>query len=266
VPGLPADLLDHAGEPLGSWLRHGTVQAIFLACRGVNPGLSRDALDSDVTLDQLAYWIARHLTDIDVSDRSNRPPRGSYTTPNVTLRPIFDSDLQALYWASLDPRLAHRWRFRGQTPDPDTFRSMVYSPNVLVQFMVVSESPAGPAIGLVSAYDADTVGGHGKIAMQRLRDVDAPDGSGGLMIEGFLVFIQYLFDHFDFAKLYIEVPEYNRTLLGAGDGNLFREEGELKNHLYYGDRRWSMHILAVYRDDWEAVAQHFRGDWPDALR
>lgn len=79
-------------------------------------------------------------------------------------------------------------------------------------------------------------------------------------------FIQYLFDHFDFRKLYFEVPEYNASLLATGAGSLLAEEGRLREHLYYGDRMWDMVVYALYREPWETVADGFRGRWPEGTR
>lgn len=83
------------------------------------------------------------------------------------------------------------------------------------------------------------------------------------MIEGIFVFIQYLFDHFDFQKIYLEVPEYNLSLFAGGIGSLLEQEGCFRDHLYYGDRRWDMLMFALYRSSWEAVADGFRGRWPE---
>lgn len=261
VPSLPPRMTDRSGEPLGDVVGHGLLQTIFLAVHDRARHLDREALTSRTTLEDLAYWMAPVLAEA-APDRSTRPPRGSYRTPSTTLRPVNENDIAWLYEAAMDPRLAHRWRFRGRTPAPEDFRSLVYTPNVLAQFMVVQADPPHDAIGHVSAYDADTVSRHCKAAFQRLPRRMTPPGSGGLMIEGFSAFIQYLFDHFDFNKLYLEVPEYNADIIPARDGALFRQEGELRDHYYYGDRMWSQLILAVYRDAWDEVAERFRGDWP----
>jgi hypothetical protein len=169
--------------------------------------------------------------------------------------------VDALYFASLEPQVAHRWRFRGRTPAPNEFRDNLFDPGVLAQFMVVQADTDDP-IGLVSSYQASMVAKHCFVAFQRLRTND--DGpTGGLMIEGLLIFVQYLFDHFDFHKVYFEVPEYNASLFARGPGAIVEEEGRFKDHLYYGDRTWDMLTFALYRARWESVADGFRGLWPD---
>ena len=129
--------------------------------------------------------------------------------------------------------------------------------------MVVATESNGAPVGVVSAYNAEPTAGHCYVAMQRvLHDDNEGLNTKGLMVEGFFVFVQYLFDHFDFRKLYLEIPEYNRTLIAGGPNSLLVQEGELKDHCYYGDRMWSQFIYALYRAKWEEVAPAFRGDWP----
>jgi RimJ/RimL family protein N-acetyltransferase len=72
----------------------------------------------------------------------------------------------------------------------------------------------------------------------------------GAGVEAALLFGDYLFKFFAIRKLYAEVYEFNvdsmDVLLNAG----FVQEGMLKEHLWYENRYWNMHQLALYRDDW----------------
>ncbi len=81
------------------------------------------------------------------------------------------------------------------------------------------------------------------------------------MVEGFLLFIQYVFDHFSFRKLYFEVPEFNDALLQGMDGHPLRREGNLVGHQYHAGRFWDMRIWALYRDDWSIIAAPFFDDY-----
>jgi RimJ/RimL family protein N-acetyltransferase len=144
--------------------------------------------------------------------------RGSYRTRNVRLRPLLERDLPALYVSALDPTQAHRWRFRGATPSPDHFRQTVFDPNVLAQYAVV-EIDSDTLAGIVTAYGADLASGHCYGAM--LRVASAASGvRPGAVTEGFGIFLGYLFDHFDLRKIYLEVPEYNLSIVEGLDGLL----------------------------------------------
>jgi RimJ/RimL family protein N-acetyltransferase len=262
VESLPPDLLEDISSPIRPKLAHGPYQALLFAVQSVAPHISRDAFDAGFTGADLVAWLAPVLKEgrPEQDHRAERPPRGSYTSDNVTLRPIAPPDVDALYFASLDPRASHRWRFRGRTPAPNEFRDNLFDPGVLAQFMV-AHAETGEAVGLVSSYQASMVGKHCFVAFQRLRREAGP--TSGLMIEGLLIFVQYLFDHFDLRKVYFEVPEYNATLFSRGPGALVEEEGRFKDHFYYGDRMWDLLTFALYRTRWESVADGFRGVWPE---
>lgn len=265
VPAFLPELGSDWDRPLSAVLSHGTFQAIVLAATRLLPNLSRDAINGGATARDLDEWIRTADTASEILlEPAGRPPRGSYRTDTVTLRPIRDSDLQGLYEASLHPPAAHRWRFRGQTPSPESFRTLLFDPGVLAQLIVTPLGRSDEPIGIVIAYRADFVGRHCQIAFQRsAHESTAVDASatGGLMIEGLLVFIQYVLDHFPFEKLYFEIPEYNESLISGGPGALLAKEGELKDHFYYGDRTWSLNIYSLYRSSWDAIADGLRGEW-----
>jgi RimJ/RimL family protein N-acetyltransferase len=261
VPGLEEHHFQPRDRPLSEGLDHAHVQTVTAAVMRLNPDISRQALASGATWNDVFAWLEE--VDEEVAPGADeRPPRGSYVSPNTTLRPLTPVDIDALYHASLDPRANHRWRFRGGTPSPAEFHQALYSAEVLCQYMVV-DLESRHSVGLVTAYAADHMARHARVAIQRLLPEDAPPESKGLMIEGFGVFVQYLFDHFDLNKVYVEVPEYNMSLFDLGPGSMLKVEGRLKDHMYWGDRTWDMCFLAMYREDWETVADHFRGRWPE---
>ena len=261
VPGLPDDLEQRADERIRSILPHTQVQMLIYACQTLVPGLSRDAFHPDARVSDLLYWLADGAP---APEPSARLPRGSYTSAGgTTLRPLVDADFWPLYMASLEPRNAHRWRWRGHTPSPDVFRHTLYGEAVLAQFMVIVDGDLNaPPIGSVLAYNADMTARHCSVAAQRLSPSNDPKQQG-LMIEGTLVLIQYLFDHFNFHKVYFEVPEYNLTMFFGGDGALLVSEADQPDHYWYGDRYWSKRTFALYRSTWEEVAPLFRGEWPE---
>lgn len=264
IPTLPKDLRHNLDVPLRARLTHTQLQSLFLACQVLNVELTRDALVENSTGRDIVEWLYHCIpSPADSPDLQNtRPARGSYRTTNVTIRPIGDRDFSPLYTASLDPRTNHRWRFRGQTPSPDEFRAALFHPNTLAQFMVMPLASDGLGIGLVSAYSADLSAGYCYAAVQRVPSESALK-TDGLLVEGFFVFVQYLFDHFKIDKIYLEIPEYNRSLIAGGTESMLVEEGRLINYHYYGDRAWDQYIYSLRRSTWDEVASSFRGEWPD---
>lgn len=260
VPGLTPEHFADLARPISETLEHATRQVLFAAVRHLNPNVSRQAMTSDPTWADVFAWLDGASPEGPAP--ADRPPRGSYRSPSTTLRPIGPPDVEALYHASLDPRAAHRWRFRGRTPSYQDFAGILFAPEVLCQFIVVEVS-SGRSVGLVAAYGADHTAGHVKVAIQRLPRPVAGEETHGLMIEGFMVFAQYLFDHFNFRKLYMEVPEYNMSLFGGGAEGILRIEGQLEDYYFWGDRHWDLYHLSLTRERWDEVAGLFRGVWPD---
>ncbi len=269
VPTLPPEFGEHANDRLMRAMAHADAQAVIMATMNIVPHVDRSAFSDLTTIADLVEWIAPELTiGADKLEEPVTRPRGSYATAAATLRPIFEEDVLPAYEASIDPRLAHRWRFRGQTPSLERFRAELFSPAILVQFTVIkSDDPERHGVGIVNAYDADLSDGVVSVAFHRF--VHNDDGGGladnrGLMVEGILILIQYLFDHFTFRKVYIEVPEFNLDLFEHGKGEIFQKEAHLRDHFYYGDRYWSQIVFALYRERWDAVAEPFRGEWPES--
>lgn len=255
VPSLPNHLFTDLRLPLKRSVSHGQMRALILAVQQLAPHVSSDAFTEHTTPADLVEWVAAATAE----SSPGPPPRGSYRSHNTTIRPLEPSDIPVLYQATLRPQSAHRWRFRGRTPSPEEFESVLFGRDVLAQFIVI-EAGGGRPVGLVVGYDPDTTSGHCSVAVQRAWDHDR---SAGLMFEGAFVMVQYLFDHFNLRKLYFDVPEYNLTLFSQSPGSLLVEEGRLIDHYYYGDRYWDRVTFALYRSTWDETAEGLRGRWPE---
>lgn len=116
------------------------------------------------------------------------------------------------------------------------------------------DSSSGSAVGCASGYSADLASGHCYFAAIRTSELKP-----GLVIEGSLCLLDYLFDHFELRKIYLEVPEYNAGLFPAGPDSPLHLEGELPGHYRFGGKEWAQRIYAVYREDWDRFAQAV---WP----
>ncbi|MGO9955502.1 MAG: GNAT family N-acetyltransferase [Solirubrobacteraceae bacterium] len=168
---------------------------------------------------------------------------------HVYLRPVLVGDYAALSAAEQTGELAIRWRFRGATPSPERWVQNLWQ-NILAQFIVVRRSDNRP-LGLVMSYRADFQDGHAHLAIESF---DTAQRGPHMMLGGAL-FIEYVFNCWDFHKLYLEVPEFNMSQIASGVGRLFAVEGRKRDHTFYGGRRWDEYTLALYRDTWRALAE-----------
>lgn len=170
---------------------------------------------------------------------ANPPMRGRH----VSLRAVTADDYRFLAAAQTTEGMVVRWRFRGSTPGPDRAHQSMWQ-NVLAQFLVVSTVSETP-IGIVAAYQPNFQDGHAHIAAARFDTRRSP-----LMILGHTLFLNYVFTCWDFHKLYMKMPEYNFPQIRTGLNRSFEIEGRLREHYYYGGRRWDELVLAIYRDKW----------------
>jgi hypothetical protein len=120
---------------------------------------------------------------------------------------------------------------------------------VLAQFLVVARRQ-DEAIGVVTAYQASFQDGYAKVAAAKFD----PKSRSPLIMLGFALFLDYVFDCWNFRKLYAEVPEYNYPQFASGIDRFFTIEGRLREHTFLGGELWDRLILAIYRDRWKEQA------------
>lgn len=185
-------------------------------------------------------------------------PRNSYRTPSITLRALSDADLPLLYAAATSPAQSHLWRFRGRTPSREEFVSILKD-NVLCQY-VVADAESLNGIALVTAYAADLVSGHAYVGVQRFdRSRKYPSG---LAFEGCLAFIQYIFDSYNFFKVYFEIPAYNSWIVSGLAEEVLELEGRLLSHYFHDGTRHDLYYYALYQQRWQELAELYRGPPP----
>jgi hypothetical protein len=169
---------------------------------------------------------------------------------HVYLRPVDVGDFGFLRMMDLAPELGVRWRFQGATPSPDQWAHA--SSAALAQVLVV-RSHDHERIGIASVYQHDFEHQHAHLAAAAYGSpVRSP-----MMMMGIALFIDYVFKCWAFRKLYLELPEYNVAQFATGVGDLFAEEGRLREHAYYDGQLWDKLILALYRRRWEERAPRF---------
>ena len=161
------------------------------------------------------------------------------SSTRVRLRSVRATDGDWLY-DLLTRTSGSRWRYRGRTPAPGEFHVDLWR-GVLSQFVVtdVDDRPAG----LVGAYNANTTAGHCHVFA-----VGATD-QGRLITEATARFADWLFESFEFHKLWIESAEFNLAQF-ASLTELATVEGRLTNFDYWGGRFWDLLILSVTQERW----------------
>jgi RimJ/RimL family protein N-acetyltransferase len=185
-----------------------------------------------------------------VSNNGSPVDGASLEGRRVYLRPVTDADYGFLFALSTDEATGFRWRFRGETPSPETFAHGIWH-NVIAQFIVCSIATDEP-VGHVLAFNANLRHRHAQIAM-----VVRPDRAGrSWALEGAELFIDYVFANWEFRKLYAEVVDFNLPQFSSiTDLPMFEVEGRLREHEYYRGRYWDVLIIALRRERWQEYTE-----------
>ena len=164
----------------------------------------------------------------------------SLASRTVRLRAVRSGDHDWLY-ELLAVDSGSRWRYRGRTPSPAEFHQDLWH-GVHSQFVVLDR--ADRPVGLVGSYNVNSVAGHCHVFA-----VGATE-SRHLVAEACGLLINWLFDEFDFHKLWIEAPEFNLRQF-ASLTDVADIEGRLTNFDFWRGRYWDVLILSVNRHRWD---------------
>lgn len=150
--------------------------------------------------------------------------------------------LPYLYGLATSEDVGTRWRFGGGVPTLREFERSFHQ-GVFAQFVPTLRS-GGKPFGHLVAYQADQASGHAYVGGV----TEARWHRTGYPIEAFAIFMRYLFTNWDFRKLYMELPEYNRSqVLARGMIGGLREEARLRDVVYHDGSWWDRSILAIPR-------------------
>jgi RimJ/RimL family protein N-acetyltransferase len=180
------------------------------------------------------------------ADLMDAEPEGAR---HVRLRPIEPSDMPWLYRLATEGETAERWRYRGATPDRQTFANQLWD-NVLTQ-SVVERVADHRLVGLVCAYNANLRDGFVYLAAV----CDVPFSRTGLCAESLLLLAERVFRNWNFRKIYFEAPAFNYEQFASGANGYFCEEARLQDHTFYAGRYWDLVVGSMTRDGFNAVAE-----------
>jgi RimJ/RimL family protein N-acetyltransferase len=75
----------------------------------------------------------------------------------------------------------------------------------------------------------------------------------GYGTEATALMVQYAFDTLNLNRVWLHVYEYNQRGLRAYEKVGFKREGVLRQECYREGRYWDTIVMAILRDEWEAV-------------
>jgi RimJ/RimL family protein N-acetyltransferase len=172
------------------------------------------------------------------------PPR---RTSRVELRVVGREHSEYLWDLCTQPEILHRFGWSGSTPNPLEFERAIWD-GVLVQFLIAKTSAPGDVAGLIQCINANWR--HGTARLQAVLD---PTSQHRIWpIEGFMLFVNYVFSTYPLRKLYGEVSEPNFEQFSSGAArNLFDVEGCLAEHEWHLGQYVDTYIVSMTRGRWE---------------
>jgi len=161
----------------------------------------------------------------------------------VRLLPLTTQDYGFVFNLEVGGPIANQFRFRGITPSPERFAELVWN-GVLVQYVICWKQDAS-RIGTAMCYGADFRNRFARIAGALAPTAPSPYG-----LEGFAIFLDFLFANYDFRKVYGETLEPNLRATWSSLGSIVHEEGRRREHEFYEGEYRDLITVAIYRDEW----------------
>lgn len=163
----------------------------------------------------------------------------------VRLRAVEPRDYERLRQIELSGAVVETYRFRGKTPSPEAYAASLWNDTAVN--MVICVPPHGEVVGNMACYGTSFRDEHAYISV-----LVAPWAQGPATFEATEIFLSYLFDAFDFRKVYLDVLAPNLDQFGSLLGYLAREEGRLVGDVKIRGQWHDRIILAIWQDDFRA--------------
>ena len=168
----------------------------------------------------------------------------------VALRVVGPNHYGFIQALELAPGRLESYRHRAKTPPPEQFAQSLWQ-GVVAQFLVERAADHEP-LGLVACYGTEFRHRYARIAVIGRDDTPM---SRALVTEGLELFIDYLFNHFDFRKLYAQVLAPNMSQFQTMVGRYVDVEGVMVGHEFFAGDWVDSYTLAIHRSKWPGRAE-----------
>jgi RimJ/RimL family protein N-acetyltransferase len=166
-------------------------------------------------------------------------------TESLYFRAVQPIDHDQLYEWFTDLSVARTWRYRGRTPDPESFVSHLWA-GVYAHFMFCVRGQELP-VGYGSIYDVSFSARNAKLAI-----LIAPElRHGSFAYHCFFKLALFAFEQWPLDKLLMECNTYSLSQFESGlHRGLFVEEARIRDYECFGDDQWAdlVWISASRRD------------------
>jgi ribosomal-protein-alanine N-acetyltransferase len=171
--------------------------------------------------------------------------------PTVYLRPLEREDARTLVAWLNDPEVTRFLRaYRPMTlAAEEEFLRRVAESDKDVALGIMTRA-AEQFIGVAGLHDVDVRNRHAQFGVT-LGDKDSWGKGYGTEVTQLVV--RYAFETLNLNRVWLHVYEYNPRALRVYEKVGFRTEGRLRQDTFRDGRYWDTFVMAVLRDEWEAV-------------
>jgi RimJ/RimL family protein N-acetyltransferase len=162
----------------------------------------------------------------------------------VDLQPVTDDDVVTLRRLASMPGVTETFRYRGRTPSPKAFAADLWA-DALVLFTVRSRA-SRRIVGMVGVIAPNFRDRHAHLVVL----IDAEAHRRAWPIEAIGLLVDYVFDRFDFHKLYGQLSEPSFDAISSAVARVLDVEARLTAHEFSGGEWRDSILVALYRDRW----------------
>jgi [ribosomal protein S5]-alanine N-acetyltransferase len=169
----------------------------------------------------------------------------------VYLRPLECEDVGPLVAWFNDPEVTRfllRYRPLTRMEEEAFLRKMSESDTDVVLGIAVRESDQ--FVGCTGLHQLDSRNRHASFG---IGVGDKGAWGKGYGTEATRLMVHHAFDTLNLNRVWLRVYEYNERALGMYQKVGFRTEGRLRQDAFHEGRYWDTIVMAVLRDEWEAV-------------
>lgn len=168
-------------------------------------------------------------------------------TNRVRLRHVRIEDYPTLHAIESDPTTAATWRYRGALPPLSEYEPALWKQTQAI--MVVESIATGDLHGYLQLYDVDWRAPHGWFSLYA-----GPEHRGsGSVLEGFMLFTEWVFANFAFPWLYAHAFAHNLDQFSSAFRRGVAVLGVLQERVVVDGELTDVTVLGVERSEWFAA-------------
>ena len=180
---------------------------------------------------------------------SESAPASAYEGILVALRPLGRADYPLFLRWRVDITELHLWRTTRLIPTLEQFAGEMERLVKQTITLIAVDKRSRLPFGFLQAYNFNLKDGWCFFQVHFEREQRGNDSCA----EAGVALLDYVFRNFDVRKIYMDVYDLNREVLGRALTQAFVEEGRFGEHTWHQGQYRDLVRVALYREEWPTV-------------